>query len=399
MSNEFPKLFVEINESKIIFVAGIYDENSNFSIVEKNILSSGKFFNDELIDVNKSVEIIKKNIEIIENKVSYTFKEVVVILDKFSCSCVNVSGYKRLNQSQILKENISYILNSLKLNISDNEKDKSILHIFNSKSVLDGNISNNLPIGLFGNFYNHELTFFLMKKNDLKNIKQIFNKNSLNVKKIINKSFIEGVHLIEENTNIDTFYFIKIKKTSTNISFFDNSAFRYFEKFNFGTNLLLQDISKVSSINYETINNILIDGILNKKDYEKNEFIEKEFFKNDNFRKIKKNLLKEIVKARIEEISNIILFKNTNIKSSQFVAEKIFVVIEDDLIYKNFNNDFNFYFSKDFIKSITVSNDFETDSIFYKAAHLSAFGWRKEAVPILQTKSSLITRIFKTIFE
>ena len=85
MSNEFPKLFVEINESKIIFVAGIYDENSNFSIVEKNILSSDKFFSDELIDINKSVEIIKKNIEIIENKVSYTFKEVVVILDKFSC--------------------------------------------------------------------------------------------------------------------------------------------------------------------------------------------------------------------------------------------------------------------------------------------------------------------------
>ena len=67
---------------------------------------------------------------------------------------------KGLINLKSLKENISYILNSLKLDISDNEKDKKILHIFNSKSVLDGNITNNLPIGLFGNFYSHELTFF-----------------------------------------------------------------------------------------------------------------------------------------------------------------------------------------------------------------------------------------------
>ena len=36
------------------------------------------------------------------------FKEVTIILDKFNFSCINISGYKRLNQSQILKENISY---------------------------------------------------------------------------------------------------------------------------------------------------------------------------------------------------------------------------------------------------------------------------------------------------
>ena len=90
-------------------------------------------------------------------------KRLQLYLDKFNCFCINISGYKRLNQSQILKENISYILNSLKLNISDSEEDKKILHIFNSRSVLDGKITNNLPIGLFGDFYNHELTFILIK--------------------------------------------------------------------------------------------------------------------------------------------------------------------------------------------------------------------------------------------
>ena len=75
-------------------------------------------------------------------------------------SCLNISSFKKLNGSQILKENISYILNSLKTLVTENEQNKTIIHIFNSKSLLDGIQTENLPIGLFGDFYSHELTFF-----------------------------------------------------------------------------------------------------------------------------------------------------------------------------------------------------------------------------------------------
>ncbi len=287
MSNKTPTLFVEINESEIIFVAGNYDNDLKFSILEKTISSTDNFFKDELLVLNNAIELIKKNVEIIESKLDYIFKEVIIILDKFNCTSVSISGYKRLNQSQVLKENISYILNSLKLAVTDNEKNKSILHIFNSKSVLDKNITDNLPIGLFGDFYNHELTFFLIKNNDLKNIKQIFNKNSLNIKKIINKNFIECTQLIDKDMNFETFYCIKIKKDSSSISFFDSSALRYLENFNFGTNLLLQDVSKICSLNYEIINKILMDKIFDKENLKEDDLIENKFF-NNNYRKIKK---------------------------------------------------------------------------------------------------------------
>ena len=36
------------------------------------------------------------------------------MIDNFDCSVINLSGYKRLNGSQLVKENITYILNSLK---------------------------------------------------------------------------------------------------------------------------------------------------------------------------------------------------------------------------------------------------------------------------------------------
>ena len=70
--------------------------------------------------------------------------------------------------------------------VNENEK-KTILHIFNSGSVLDGTKVNNLPIGLFGDFYNHELTFFLLENNELKNVNTIFNENNLKINKILLK--------------------------------------------------------------------------------------------------------------------------------------------------------------------------------------------------------------------
>ena len=63
---------------------------------------------------------------LIEDKLDYVFKEVTIILGNFNYSCTNISGFKKLNGSQVLKENISYILNSLKLAITENEKQETI---------------------------------------------------------------------------------------------------------------------------------------------------------------------------------------------------------------------------------------------------------------------------------
>ena len=187
MQTDIPTLFVEINDLNYNFVVGKYDENQNLKIIEKIITPNEGIQKNKFINIELAQKSIKKNIRVIEDKINYVFKEAIVIIDTFENSCINISGFKKLNGSQILKENISYILNSLKLAISENEKKKTILHIFNSKSVLDGICIENLPIGLFGDFYSHELTFFLIDNNDVKNLKKIFNKNNLSIKKNINK--------------------------------------------------------------------------------------------------------------------------------------------------------------------------------------------------------------------
>ena len=88
-------LFVEINEKNFIFVAGKYDESQNFEIANKivtpsNGISNNKFANIEVVD-----ETIKRNVHLIEKKLNYIFKDVIVVLGIFECSSVNISGFKR----------------------------------------------------------------------------------------------------------------------------------------------------------------------------------------------------------------------------------------------------------------------------------------------------------------
>jgi len=401
MQTNTPTLFVEINDLNYIFVVGKYDENQNFKIIEKIITPNEGVEKNKFINIDLAQKSIKKNIQVIEDKINYVFNEVIIIIDAFENSCINISGFKKLNGSQVLKENISYILNSLKSVISENEKKKNILHIFNSKSILDGICIENLPIGLFGDFYSHELTFFLIDKNDMKNIKQVFNKNNLNIKKIFIKNFIEGTQIINHNNNkSETFFKIKIDKDKSHISFFDKASFRYEEYFKFGTNIIFKDIAKVCSIKNETIVKILLDkSFRNKKLEDDNEFLEEKYFDKGSYRKIRKKLIIDIVNARIEEIINIILNKNINIETLKQNNVAIFIIIEDLLIFDNFQENFKFYISQKYNFDSYLINNFQIDALVINAAYLSAYGWKKEAIPVTQTKNSLITRIFKSIFD
>ena len=398
MEDNDPILFVEINDKNYIFIAGKYNENQNFKIIEKIIINAEGIIKGKFTNIEAASKVIKKNVEILESKLNYIFKNVIVIIENIETSCINLSGSKKLNGSQLLKENISYILNSLKAAVADNDKEKTILHIFNSKSILDGTSVENLPIGLFGDFYNHELTFFLIGNNELKNIKQIFGKSNLEVKKIILKEFSEGTQIINENKN-ESFFKITINSESSSVSFFDQDSFRFSEHFKFGTNIIFKDITKICSLNNEIITNYLSEGFCKDTIIDNEQLIEEKFFIKGRYRKIRKKLIADIVDARIEEICNIIFKKNVNLNYLKKGGYKVYLKLQDKLLTKNFIDNFKFYLLKERIYDLTVIDDFDLESFTTSIADLSSYGWKKEAIPIIQTKNSLIARIFKSLFD
>ncbi len=388
-------IFIKLSSLNLNFTIFDSEDNNNRLIYSENVRSEG-IKNNTISDFNALLNLIKTNILLLEKKFDLVFKETVLILDIFNNCLVNFSGFKNLNSSQLTKQNITYIINSLRTKINETEKKKVVIHIFNSKYILDGKALENLPIGLFGNFYSHELSFFLIDENDLKNIQNIFKKCNLRIKKIISNDFLEGINLINENANLDNFFKIKLNEDSLQLTFFENSSIQFIQHFDFGTSYILKDISKVTGLSIE-----IVEEILEKSNFSKdnlNDSIEKDYFKDINFRTIKKQLILEIAEARIKEYSDIVLFKNINVKKFLQKQGVIFLQIHDGKT-SCFKNSYEFVFSKNnFFKIKTFWHDQFGD--FYSVAkNLVQFGWKSEAIPIVRENKSIITRIFEKFFK
>ena len=149
MESNSHSLFVEINNCEFTFIVTKNFEDNGFKLIYKKSLPLEGISKNQISDSERLKEIFKRNVYLIEQKLNFVFKEVILILDNFNYSLINFAGYRKLNGSQLVKENITYILNSLKSKISVVENDKKVLHIFNSKYFLDKKEVENLPIGLF----------------------------------------------------------------------------------------------------------------------------------------------------------------------------------------------------------------------------------------------------------
>ena len=396
MSFKSLEFFLEIDEYEFYYTIVEYDSNGNFEIVLRHSglnpgIVKGKIQDFDLISKN-----IKENIYSIEKKLNFTFKDVILILSKFECSVINFSGYKKLNGSQLTKENITYIINSLKSQVDKTEENKKILHIFNSDHILDKKNIENIPIGLFGDFYSHELSFFLINNNDYRNLKNLINNCNLNIKKAISKNFLENIYFIKEY-DINSFFNISINENNSNIVFFKNSSLKFFQSFNFGTDIIVNDISKVLAIEKEKIKKLLIStdfkNIKSGKD-----LIEKEYF-DQNFRKIKKKMVLDIAQARVQEICEVIFTKNINIDN--FLKEQKLIILQmnDETNFQFFKESFEGFFSNHEQFELKIANKFENKFFFKNAGELVQFGWKKEAIPIIQERKSIIARIFDFLFN
>ena len=392
-----PILLVEISNNNCFMVA-VENNNNNFKQLHE-IISINNFLKENMIEnFEKTCDMIRSRIYSIEKEINYTIKEVIIFIDNSNCSIINLTGYKKLNGSQLSRENITYLLNSLKSQINEIEKKKTVLHIFNSKYLLDKKKTDNLPIGLFGNFYSQELSFFLADTNYLKNLNNLFNKCNLRVKKVVSKSFIEGVNLINNDTNLENFFLIEIHKERSKVILFENSALKFFQNFNFGSDLIIKDISKVIGLKDDVIKKILKNLDFKSENLEK-QLIEEEYFSGQNFRKVNKKLILNIANARIQEIVEILFSKNINFLSFFKKNIPLYLDIGDKTHLDYFKSNYHLFFSnKDNLKVIFTDN-FDYPKFFEIGLSLVQYGWKKEAIPIVQEKKSFISRFFNLIFD
>lgn len=393
MQQNSPQLFIEISNLEIVFIVGKNNEKYEFELIYSNNIKVNDAREKEIFDFESIHNSVKENIYLIEQKLNFTFKEVTLILDMPDNFLINFTGFKKLNGSQLTKQNVTFIINSLKSKIDEFENNKKIIHIFNSEYLLDKKKVGNLPIGLFGDFYSHELTFFLIDKNDFKNLENIFSRCNLRIKKLISKSFLNGIHLINGNFSLNSFFKVEINRKTSKLIFFDNHTLKFIQDFKFGTDFIFRDISKITKLNLNVVEKILNNPKFLKNNI-KEPFLDKELFENNNFRKIHKKLIFDIAEARIQEFAEIFLYKNINLKNFLKKKSSIFLGINDYQKIKCFEESFLTYFSNKKGFEVNLIDKLPLEEACDNINSFVQFGWKSEAVPFIPEKKSFIARFF-----
>ena len=162
--------------------------------------------------------------------------------------------------------------------------------------------------------------------------------------------------------------------------------FKFEQDFKFGTDIIIQDISKITTLSKEEIK-IILEKIKLSEDIPKDEILEKEFFKKNNFRKIKKKLIYEVALARIKEILEIIFFENVNFKYYDKFSYNIFIEIEQKILLNAFKEIFEKTLNKNGYTEVNLIDLLTTENLLNTANKLVHFGWKNEAIPVTSSKS------------
>ena len=395
-----PYLIISLNDNQIIFFIISYNKNKDHKLIKSITVDSKGIQNGKIVDVEIVSRLIKKNINFIEDELDHYFSTASVIINPNNINCLNVSGYKKLNGSQVSKEDVTYILNDIKKSILSNEEQDSLVHLFNYSISLDSDNLENLPIGLFGEFYNQNMTFFLVNKNILKNIKLIFNNCGINIDRTILKPFVEGISFQLTNKTNTNFTTISLEYKNINISLFKNRSYAFTQDFDFGIDLIVKDISKLCSLKINEVDFFLkeIDlKILLEND--EDSYLDKVFFSTSPYRKIKHRLILEIIVARLDELIEICYDKNSNLNYLRKSNDTIYIIVDNFEYYKNIQ--FALQKNKLIDSMFVFGKNIEDNSLFILngAAELVSKGWDKEAIPSAQLKKSIISAFFSRLFN
>ena len=85
--------------------------------------------------------------------------------------------------------------------------------------------------------------------------------------------------------------------------------------------------------------------------------------------------------------------------STQNYSDNVFLEIDHDQQFKGLEKIFKDIFSQKKNLNLRIMDSISSENALKVANKLVHFGWKKEAIPITQTKKSLIGRLFEALFN
>ena len=306
MNYENPVGIIELGNVNIKCLIFKVKNDNKAEILSTSITHSEGIHNDVVINLTKASNVIRKCISAAEKKAKISLKKINVVFEQPDFLCTKFSKHKKIDGSKIHKDDIEFLLKESKKQLILNDKNQSIIHIFNHNYIVDGKIFAEEPIDVYADSLTHELTFITTTKNNLKNINQVFIDCDIGIERLISRTFTLGVELLNHKELQFGSVLIDLGFEKISLGLFKNLALVHSITFPFGIHHITKDLSKVCSLNLDESENIKnnIDFSFqdNQNLFDENDYLKNTFFINSNFRKISKKLILNVIKERLDEI-------------------------------------------------------------------------------------------------
>ena len=406
MNLEDPIGIIELGNVNLKCLIFQINKNNSSEILSTAITPSEGIHNDVVVNLTKASNAIRLSISSAEKKAKISLKKINVVFEQPDFLCTKFSKHKKIDGSKIHRHDIEFLLKEAKKQLILNDKNQSIIHIFNHNYIVDGKIFMEEPIDVFADSLSHEMTFITVPKNNLKNINQVFIDCDIEIERLISHTFTLGVKLLNVRELQLGSALINLGYKKISLGLFKNLALVHSVTLPIGTDHITNDISKVCSLNLDETkiirNNIDFSFKNNQNLFDQDDFLKNTYFIDSNFRKISKNLILNVIKARLDEILEI-LKKQLIVPGFNLNSGINFLLTGEGSNLLNLEK-----YCENFFRLSTKKisqNNIENDNDFEKnfASSLGALkiikdGWETEAIPEIREKNIEKIGFFAKIF-
>ena len=382
--------------------------NNKPEILSTSVIPSEGIHNDIVVNLSKASNAIRSSISSAEKKAKISLKKINLIFEQPDFLCTKFSKQKKIDGSQIHKDDIEFLLKEAKKQLIHNDKNQSIIHIFNYNYIVDKKTFIEEPIGVYADMLTHEMTFITTPKNNLKNINQAFIDCDITVEKLISRTFSLGVELLNNKELQSGSALIDLGFEKISLGLFKNLAMVHSITIPIGINHITKDLSKVCSINLKESENIKNNVNFSFQDiqniFDENGYLKKSFFIDSNFRKISKKLIIGVIKARLDEIIDK-LKKELILPEFSLSSGTSFLLTGEGSCLFNIEKYFTNSFGQN-LKKAHTNNSEENDENLEKnfssclgAIKIIKDGWETEAIPKINEKNLKKMGFFRKIFR
>ena len=170
MISDNPIGIIELGNIDIKCLIFKINNKNTQEILSTSIVRSAGIHNDVIVHLAKATNVIRSCISDAEKKAGISLKKINVVLEQPEFLCTKFSKHRKIDGSKIHKDDIEFLLKEAKKQVILNDDKQSIIHIFNHNYIVDGKTFIEEPIGVYADYFSHEMTFVTMPKNNIRNI-------------------------------------------------------------------------------------------------------------------------------------------------------------------------------------------------------------------------------------